>query len=131
MKRAWLVLTLAALVAGGVRAYAHHSFAAQYFEEKMVSIEGELVRFEFRNPHAMVYFLAPDERGQMRQYAGEWGNVKRLVQQGLTKDTLRPGDRLIVTGSPSRNASEYGIHVKRLERPADGWKWGGGRGGNL
>jgi hypothetical protein len=121
--RPWLVLTIAVLV-GGVALSGHHSFAAKYFEERTISMEGELVRFEFRNPHAWVYFMSPDEQGQLREYGGEWSNVNRLVQQGITKNTLQPGDKLIVTGSPSRNASEYAVHVKRLERPADGWKWG-------
>ena len=43
------------------------------------------------------------------------------------KDTLKPGDRVIVTGSPGRNAAERKIHLKRIERPADGWSWGGRR----
>jgi len=44
----------------------------------------------------------------------------------VTKDTLRPGDKVIVTGSPPRDPSEYRLHLKRIERPADGWKWSGG-----
>ena len=122
--RSWLVLTLVTLV-GGVPLSGHHSFAAKYFEERTVSLEGQLTRFEFRNPHAMVYVMAPDEQGQLHEYGGEWSNVKRLSQGGVTKNTLLPGDRLIVTGSPARSSSDYSIHVKRLERPADGWKWGG------
>ena len=40
--------------------YAHHSFTATYDENKTVKIEGELVQFMFRNPHAFVHVLAPD-----------------------------------------------------------------------
>ena len=72
--RPWLVLTLVALV-GGVPVAGHHSFAAKYFEERTVSMEGDLVRFEFRNPHAWVYIMAPDDRGQLREY--RWGVVQR------------------------------------------------------
>jgi hypothetical protein len=41
-------------------------------------------------------------------------------------DTLKPGDRVIITGAPGRNASERRIHLKSIERPADGWAWRGG-----
>ncbi len=64
-----------------------------------------------------------DNSGQVQRVSGEWANPNRLRQAGIDKDTLKPGDRLIVTGSPSRHPTEYKIHLKRLERPADGWKW--------
>jgi len=124
--RAPLVLALVVL-AGVVPLYGHHSFAAYYHEDKSVSIEGELVEFEYRNPHAWVYILAPDERGQMQRYGAEWGNPGRLSRQGITKETLKAGDRLIVTGSPSRNPADFKLHLKGVQRPADGWKWAGGR----
>lgn len=126
MKRSCLVLALAALV-WQVPVHGHHSFGAHYFEDQMISIEGTLVEFEYRNPHAWVHVLAPDSLGEMRKYGAEWSNPNRLGRQGVTKNTLKPGDRLIVTGSPGRTASEYKIHLKRIERPSDGWRWAGQR----
>jgi thiamine monophosphate kinase len=63
----------------------------------------------------------------MRRFAAEWANPARLTRDNVTKDTLKPGDRVIVTGSPGRTASEYKLHLKRIVRPADGWSWIGGR----
>jgi hypothetical protein len=68
--------------------------------------------------------MAADDRGQMQRFSAEWANPNRLTREGISKDTLRPGDRLIVRGSPGRNASEYRLHLKGIERPADGWRWG-------
>jgi thiamine monophosphate kinase len=45
------------------------------------------------------------------------------MRDGVTRETLRAGDRVIVTGSPGRSASEYKIHLKRIQRPADNWAW--------
>jgi hypothetical protein len=118
----WLV-GLVVTVAAGVPASAHHSFAAHYFEEQSVSITGEVVEFQYRNPHAWVFVMAPDEQGQLQKYGAEWASTGRLGRQGITKDTLRPGDRVTVTGSPGRVAGEYKIHLKGIERPADGWQW--------
>ncbi len=93
-------LLLALIVAGalvGIPVYAHHSFAAQYFEEQTLSIEGELVEFEYRSPHAWVHVMAKDENGQMQRFSAEWASPNRLSQQSVGKDTLKPGDRLVIS----------------------------------
>jgi hypothetical protein len=73
--------------------------------------------------------MAKDENGQMQRFSAEWASPNRLSQQSVGKDTLKPGDRLVISGSPARNASERKLHLKQIERPADGWKWAGGRRG--
>lgn len=127
MTRRLLIVGLGIFV-GSVPAHGHHSFAAHYFEDQTVSIEGSVMEFAYRSPHAWVHILARDNDDQMRTVGAEWANPSRLGQQGITKDTLRPGDQVIVTGSPSRDPSAYKMHLKRIERPADGWRWGGGGG---
>ena len=124
-----LLVLLAGAVFFGVPVYAHHSFAAVYFEDQTVSIEGELVQFELRNPHSWVHVMAKDENGEMQKYSAEWANAARLKQGGMSEDTLKPGDLVVITGSPGRKADERRIHLKRIVRPADGWTWGGGGGG--
>jgi hypothetical protein len=63
------------------------------------------------------------EQGQAVDYRAEWAGAGRLAQQGITADTLKPGDRVIVGGSPGRDASAHRIHLKSIQRPADGWSW--------
>ena len=127
MKRTLLVL-LAGAVAAGVPLYAHHSFASYYFEDQSMTVTGELVQFDYRSPHAWVHVNAPDKSGQMRRFSAEWANPNRLGREGITKDTLRPGDRVVLVGSPGRDPDEYKLHLKGIERPADGWTWRGNRG---
>ena len=122
MKAALLTLVVG-VVALRAPVSAHHSFPAHYFEEQTVSVEGELVEFEYRAPHAWVRLMAPDEKGVLQQFSAEWANPSRLTQLGVTKETLKPGDRVIVTGSPGRNPAERRIHLKSIRRPADGWAW--------
>lgn len=126
MTRMLTVLGLVAGVAAGSVA-AHHSFSAYYFEEQSITLEGVVQEFQYRSPHAVLMFTAPDADGRPRTYAAEWSNPRRLTSQGITKDTLQPGDAVVVTGSPGRVASEYKVHLKAIRRPADGWAWGGGR----
>jgi hypothetical protein len=114
---------LCAAVAASVPASAHHSFAAHYFEEQTISIEGELVQFDYRSPHAWVHVMAKDAEGEMQRFAAEWAGPTRLSQRGVMADTLKPGDWVIVSGSPGRNPSERRMHLKSIKRPADGWSW--------
>jgi len=115
-----------AIVACGATAQlrGHHSFAAYYFENQMISVEGELTSFEYKNPHSWVHVTATDDLGQPRTISAEWSNPNRLGRAGITQETLKRGDRLILTGSPSRKASENRMHLKGIMRPADGWGWG-------
>jgi len=122
-----LVLGLGSLL-GATAAYAHHSFARDYAEEKHISLEGDIVSFEYRNPHAWVYFTANDGSGALRKYGAEWANPRRLEQQGIAATDLKPGDHVVIGGAPSRSATTYNVHLKSIHRPADGWTWPGSRG---
>ena len=76
-----------------------------------------------------VYFDAKDEQGMTQQYSAEWANPNRLGRDNISKDTLKAGDRIVVSGSPGRKPEEYKMHLKRIHRPADGWVWPASRNG--
>jgi len=123
MKRPVAVwLTMFALAAGG-RAYAHHSFSATYLENQSVTIEGDLVTFELRNPHSFVNVMVKDASGEMVRYLVEWGSTTQL-QGKISRDTLKAGDHIIITGNPARNADDHRLRLVTLRRPKDGWSWG-------
>jgi hypothetical protein len=124
--RTFLMAALGAFVVS-VPAHGHHSFSASYFEDQTMAIAGHVVAFDYRNPHAWVHVASPDAAGQTQTYGAEWGSPNRLRQQGVARDTIKPGDYVIVTGSPSRNAADRKMHLKKIERPADGWTWVGRR----
>ena len=93
------MLLSAAALASAVPTYAHHSFAATYFEDKTQTIEGDLVQFLFRNPHSFVHVEAQGRKGRMQRWAIEWGAGLQLNRQGVTRETLHPGDHVIITGT--------------------------------
>ena len=120
-----IALIMAGAVIGSVQLYAHHSFAATYHEDRTVKIEGKLVQFQFRNPHSFVHVEAPDEQGMLHRWAVEWGGAGQLGNQGVTRETLKPGDVVVITGNPGRNPVDHRIRMQTLRRPADGFGWGG------
>ena len=126
--RKWLCLTMMAGVLAGASGTlaAHHSFAAVYLEEEMIEIAGEIVEFRWENPHSWLFVrgAAASGGGAAKVYGAEWVGTAQLERQYIEKDTLKPGERVRIWGSPSKNPSDARIHLKRIER-SDGWTWQG------
>jgi hypothetical protein len=111
------------VVGTGASVAGHHSFAAFYFEDRMIEIEGDIVEVQYKSPHVWVHVNTRDAAGNARVYAAEWANPSRLEREGMTKDTLRVSDVVRIWGSPSRDATDNKLHLKRILRPSDGWEW--------
>jgi hypothetical protein len=129
MKPRLLVLTMVAALMSGVAAYAHHSFAGTYVENKLVKIEGKVLEFNIRNPHSFILLEVTEKDGKTVRWGGEWGGVTQLSQGGVTRFTLEAGDYLIVEGAPPRDSMDKKILVRRVSRPATekrpAWEWSG------
>jgi hypothetical protein len=124
MKFTVTTLTMAGALVFGIPASAHHSFAATYFEDKEIKIEGDIVQFLYRNPHSFVQVEVKEPNGQVTRWAIEWAAGGQLSQGGITRDTLRPGDHIIITANPGRNPDDHRARMVGLNRPSDGLKWG-------
>ena len=122
-RRVALFVLIGALLSG-MTASAHHSQAAQYDTSKQVKVEGTLVQFQLRNPHAFLQIEAPDENGKLVRWSIEWGGVGQLNDQGVTRTTLKYGDVVVITAQPSRTPNDHKLHMLTLKRPSDGFGWG-------
>jgi hypothetical protein len=123
MKRVVLAVAVIVSCALATSATAHHSFAATYLENSSVTIEGQLVQLQFRNPHSFAQMVVRQPDGQDVRYAVEWRGAGELGAQGVTQRTLQVGDHLVITGNPSRNTTEHRLRLVRLVRPRDGFNW--------
>lgn len=103
---------------------AHHRFAEVYDEDREVTIEGEVVQWEFRNPHSFVHVVLATNRGPVERWIVECRGASQLYQRwGLTETMFRPGQKVIVTGSPGRVAADRRLRLRAVRRPQDGWTW--------
>jgi hypothetical protein len=114
------------LLIGSGHVFAHHSFAATYASDHTVTVEGELVQVLFRNPHSFLYVTTgeKDKDGNLVRWAVEWGGSGQLGNQGVTRETLKVGDHVLITGNPGRNPAEFRIRMNTIRRPSDGFVWG-------
>jgi hypothetical protein len=126
MKRNLSLLVVAGMLIFGLTAYAHHSIGATYDSTKEVTLNGKIVQFDFRNPHAFVHVEAPDAAGKMQRWAVEWGGAGALGGQGVTRNTLKFGDVVVIKGNPARStdAEVHRVKMNTLFRKSDGFGWG-------
>jgi hypothetical protein len=125
--RRLLVFVFAAALILSARLQGHHNFADYYLEKDTIEIDGEVVEFQFKNPHSWIHVQARDNFGAEKVYAAEWASVSRLDRDGITKDFFKFGDRVRIWAAPNRNPNDNRIRLKRIERRSDKWKWGGNR----
>jgi hypothetical protein len=116
-RRLRLPLALALLCCGA--AEAHHSIAGMYDEGHPITITGLVSEFHFVNPHPFVLLQARDDRGRDQVWKLELDNRGELVDVGMSATTLKPGDRLTVTGGPAWKQPNA-MYVRRMQR-ADGF----------
>ncbi len=110
----------AAIALMGVAAHAHHSIASIYDSSRPATIEGIVARFQFVHPHPILLIDVKDGAGRAQPWRLEMDNLNELAEIGVTADTLKPGDRVVVSGSLSRKQPQS-LYLRRLDRPADGF----------
>jgi len=123
MKTKLVFLFASTMLISAVAAYAHHSFAATYDEQKTMTIKGKMVQFSFRNPHSFVYVEVTDGKESIR-WGVEWAGSTQLNNTGVQNDTLKYGDTVEVTGNPGRNADDHRLRMRTVKRADGTFSWG-------
>jgi hypothetical protein len=82
---------------------AHHSFAAEFDQTKVVMLTGTITVMEWVNPHAMIHLAARNEDGTVTEWMIEGNTPNSLLRAGLTKKSLEPGTRIAVRGYRARS----------------------------
>ena len=122
--RTMLLLVVGVALTASTATFAHHSYSATYDVAREVTLEGKLLQFVYRNPHSFVTVQAPDQKGAQQRWAVEWSGTGQLASQGVTRDSLKVGDQVVIVGRPSRVSGEFRVLMVSLKRPLDGFTWG-------
>ena len=97
--RGAMVLAAAAGLASGTAAFAHHSFAAEFDRDKPVKLVGEVVKFEWVNPHSWIHIKTAD--GKIWRVEG--GAPSALLRRGWNRNSLPAGTKIIVQAFQARD----------------------------
>jgi hypothetical protein len=118
MKKLALILAAAALVAMPTPAAAHHS-AAAFDGQKKTSVTGKVVEYRYMNPHIYLTLEIAKEDGTKQRMEVEAGAASVLNGLGFTKDKLKVGDIVTISGSPSRRDPDKFMLGRDLTKQKD------------
>jgi uncharacterized protein DUF6152 len=117
MRRAVALALAAALLGTEGTAFAHHSFAVFFDENKIVSVTGKVTEFRFINPHGLIA-LDVVKNGKVEQWKAETNAPVVLRRRGWAKDSIAIGETITIEGWASRDGKPY-IRLRSAKR-ADG-----------
>jgi len=98
----------ACLLVAATPALAHHSFAAEYDNNKSLKLTGTVTKVEWQNPHARFYVDVKDDSGKVTNWEFELGSPNGLMRRGWTRNSLKPGDVITVTGYQAKDGTSLG-----------------------
>jgi hypothetical protein len=96
----------AAAALAALPALAHHGDAGRY-EENVVVMTGTVVELQLVDPHSLLVLDIPDAQGQPVRWQAEMGGRTGLSRLGWTRNTLKPGDRVTITGRRVKSGAPY------------------------
>ena len=101
------VLIPLALLLLAARAGAHHSFAAEFDAEAPIELTGTVTKVEWANPHTFFY-IDVTQNGRVDNWALELGSPNGLMRRGWTRNSMKIGDTVMVSGWRAKDGSLKG-----------------------
>jgi hypothetical protein len=111
------IVTIAtAFLAAAPAALAHHSFGAEFDFNKPVTLHGICVKWEMINPHSYLTVDVKNDDGTVTEWSVQAGAPSFLYRNGWRKDSVKPGDELIINGYSAKDGS-HNAFAQRVQLP--------------
>lgn len=87
---------------------AHHSFA-MFDKENLTSLQGQVSKIEWRNPHVFIFVDVKDDEGETKTYALEMNSPNVLMRTGWRRNSVKVGDEVSFDYYPLRDGRPGGL----------------------
>ena len=94
---------------------AHHSVAG-YDTQKEVPLRGTVVEYVWKNPHVFIIWNVKDTDGKVVQWTAEMSAPTTMMQLGMSKSSLKPGDEIIAFVNPSKTGNPLSL-IRKITTP--------------
>ena len=113
MKNTLLIFSLAAgLVLAPRAGDAHHGWV-DFDEKANVTVQGTVTAFYFFNPHCVLEFDVPDDKGHLLKWQGEFASKLELSRKGWTAASIEAGQKVTLRGHPAKDGTRA-IHITQI-----------------
>ena len=119
-------LILCGIAAGTASMAAHHSFAAEYDNNKPLKLTGAVTKVEWTNPHVYFYIDVRDEKtGKVTNWAMEMGAPAVIQRSGWKRTSMKIGDLVVVEGFGAKSGQPHG-NARTVTLASTGQRLGAG-----
>ena len=98
------------------RPEAHHAFAAEFDVNKVIQLEGAVVKMEWVNPHAWLTISVVNKEGKAEEWSLEFGPPNMLFRKGYRRNTFVPDMKVKVVGFGSADGQRV-LNVDTVTLP--------------
>ena len=77
---------------------AHHSTAANFNRNSIISVEGVVTEYRFQNPHVQIVLDVTNDEGEVERWLIEMAAKSQYVRAGWRGDEFTPGRTITVSG---------------------------------
>src|SRR5258705_4654632 len=102
---------------------AHHSWNTVFSEDKPLVLRGTISKVELVNPHSWIWIDVKGSDGTVQKWGIEGGPPNGLIRNGITKDSLKIGEELIVHGYGARDETTFQVAGVKYEKSAGQEFW--------
>jgi hypothetical protein len=116
----WTLAVAAAIALCAPALRAHHSIYGVYDSSRQATLDGTVAEFQLINPHPFLFIDVADAAGAAQRWRLEMDNRNELTAIGVTANTFKRGERVVVRGSLARSQPQS-LYLLRLDRASDGF----------
>ncbi len=103
MRAMYPLLAAVLMAVPTARVSAHHSFSAEFDQNRPITLTGKVTTMEWINPHSWIHVAVKNENGTTTEWMVECGPPGVMLRRGFTKKSLTPGIDVVVQGYQAKS----------------------------
>ena len=115
MKKYYIILILLTGFCWSKFTLSHHSVFAEYDINESITIKGVVTEVWFKNPHVRFFVVVTDKNGEKTIWNTHGHNPSMLRRAGWTRDTLKVGETITMSGDPTYDGSPK-MFIRKITR---------------